>query len=152
MNQSLQYELHAKKLSHDFESNNPYCTSVDMGYILYSLTFSSFILATALYLTRNRWNHLVPIPDYIYTRLPSSFANDMESGFTSTDFDLSTNVAAGDSRAGLDQQAKREVHKIMKSRRVGFDEARRMYTEAKFAKNNIGPDGLPRDPKFVSFS
>lgn len=40
----------------------------------------------------------------------------------------------------------------MRSRRVGFDEARRIYTEARFTKNNIGPDGRPRDPKFVSFS
>lgn len=40
----------------------------------------------------------------------------------------------------------------MKKRKVGFDEARRIYTEGRFAKNNIGPDGLPRDPKFVSFS
>ncbi|CAF9926854.1 MAG: hypothetical protein ALECFALPRED_003565 [Alectoria fallacina] len=123
-----------------------------MGIILYSLTFSCFIFATALYLTRNRWNHLVPIPNNIYTRLPASFTNDIESGFTSTDFDLTTNVVAGDPRAGLDQQAKWEVQKIMTSRRVGFDEARRMYTETRFAKNNIGPDGLPRDPKFVSFS
>ena len=140
-----------------------------MGYILYSLTFSSIVLATgelrqalrqltyanlppALYLTRNRWNHLVPVPNYIYVRLPSSFTNDIESGFTSAHFDLSTNLAAGDSRAGLDQQAKREVQKIMRSRKVGFDEARRIYTEARFAKNDIGPDGLPRDPKFVSFS
>ena len=141
-----------------------------MGYILYSLTFSFLVLVTGkfpckpynhnvpsadlpvLYLTRHRWNHLVPIPDYIYTRLPSSFTNDIESGFTSTDFDLSANVAAGDSRTGLDQRAKREVQKIMKSRKVGFDEARRMYTQATFAKNDIGPDGLPRDPKFVSFS
>jgi len=108
-------------------------------------------------LTRNRWTHLVPIdripiPDYIYTRLPSSFANDIESGFTSSDFDLSANLADHDSRAGLDQQAKREVQKIMRSRKVGFDEARRLYTEGRFAKNNIGPDGRPRDPKFVSFS
>ena len=140
-----------------------------MGYLLYSLTFTSFILATgqsrqtlpyrwatdlftALYLTRNRWYHLVPVPDYIYNRLPSSFASDMESGLTSTDFDLSANIAVGDSRSGLDQQAKREVQKIMKRKRVDFDEARRMYTEARFAKNDIGPDGLPRDPKFVSFS
>lgn len=84
--------------------------------------------------------------------MPSSFSNDIESGFTSADFDLSTNVAAGDSRAGLDQSAKREVQKIMKTRKVGFDEARRVYTEQRFAKNNIGPDGRPRDPKFVSFS
>ena len=140
-----------------------------MGYgILYSLTFSSLILVTgyhspnpcdcvqltflALYLTRGRWAHLVPIPDYVYQRLPSSFSNDIESGFTSTDFDLSTNVATGDSRAGLDQVGKREVQKIMKSRKVRFDEARRIYTEQRFAKNNIGPDGRPRDPKFVSFS
>ncbi len=61
-------------------------------------------------------------------------------------------MAAGDSRAGLDQQAKREVQKIMKNRRVGFDEARRIYTEGRFANNDIGPDGRPRDPKFVSFS
>ena len=148
-----------------------------MGYVLYSLTFTFLILATgkslrgifpqhsassanvkrlsALYLTRNRWIHNIsslPIPDYIYTRLPSSFSNDIESGFSSSDFDLQANVAAGDSRAGLDQQAKREVQKIMKNKRVGFDEARRIYTEGRFAKNNIGPDGRPRDPKFVSFS
>lgn len=96
--------------------------------------------------------HLLPIPDYIYQRLPGSFANDMELGFTSGDFDLSTNVASGDSRAGLDQRAKREIQQIMRSRGVGFDEARRIYTEQRFAKNNIGPDGRPRDPKFVSFS
>ncbi|MCJ1458374.1 hypothetical protein MMC28_008746 [Mycoblastus sanguinarius] len=124
-----------------------------MGYyVLYSLTFILFVLVTTLYLSRDRWTHLVPIPEYIYTRLPSSFSGDIESGFTSRDFDLSSNVSAGDPRAGLDQPAKREVQKIMKSRRVDFDEARRMYTEGRFAKNNIGPDGRPRDPKFVSFS
>ena len=141
-----------------------------MGYLFYSLTFASLVLATgaqgpfpppntrtsltitALYLTRDRWRHLVPVPDYIYQRLPSSFSNDIESGFTSNDFDLSTNIAAGDSRGGLDGTAKREIQKIMKSRRVGFDEARRVYTEQRFAKNGIGADGRPRDPKFVSFS
>ena len=58
----------------------------------------------------------------------------------------------GDSRGGLDLQGKREVQRIMRQRRVGFDEARRMYIESRFAKNNIGADGLPNDPKFVSFS
>ena len=76
----------------------------------------------------------------------------MEAGFSSGAFDLSGNVAEGDSRAGLDATAKREVRRIMRNRRVGFDEARRIYTEQRFAKNNIGADGLPRDPKFVSFS
>lgn len=94
----------------------------------------------------------MPLPDYIYQRLPSSFSNDIESGLTSTDFDLTLNVAAGDSRAGLDQQGKRDVQRIMRSRKVGFDEARRIFTEQRFANNDIGPDGRPRDPKFVSFS
>ncbi|KAH0538730.1 hypothetical protein FGG08_004682 [Glutinoglossum americanum] len=123
-----------------------------MAYILYSISFFLLVLATALYITRNRWLPMLPLPNYIYTRLPSSFAGDMESGLSSSAFDLSANLAAGDSRAGLDEQGKMAVQKIMKSRRVGFDEARRIYTEQRFAKNNIGPDGLPRDPKFVSFS
>lgn len=76
----------------------------------------------------------------------------MENGFSSSAFDLSGNVASGDSRAGLDDASKREIQQIMKKRRVNFDEARRIYTEARFAQNNIGPDGRPRDPKFVSFS
>ncbi len=142
-----------------------------MAYMLYSLSFLFLIITTGmrlslvtlndsilntscigLYITRSRWLHLLPVPDYIYQRLPSSFAADMESGFTSSDFDLSANVASGDSRAGLDQQGKRAVQRIMQARKVGFDEARRMYTEQNFAKNNIGPDGRPRDPKFISFS
>jgi hypothetical protein len=65
---------------------------------------------------------------------------------------LADNVAEGDTRPGLDQNAKRKIRKIMRSRGVDFDEARRLYTEQRFAKNNIGPDGRPRDPKFVSFS
>ncbi|KAF7591961.1 hypothetical protein BBP40_000808 [Aspergillus hancockii] len=121
-------------------------------YLLYFLTISVVVCGTALYLTRTRWLHLVPVPDYIYDRLPSSFADDLEAGLSSSQFDLSANLADGDARAGLDNNAKREVRKIMKRQRVGFDEARRIYTEQHFAKNNIGPDGRPRDPKFVSFS
>lgn len=71
---------------------------------------------------------------------------------SSSQFDITANMADGDTRAGLDQRAKREIQKIIKSRGVDFDEARRIYTEQRFAKNNIGPDGRPRDPKFVSFS
>lgn len=92
------------------------------------------------------------IPEYIYHRLPPSFSSDIESGFTSTNFDLTANVVLGDSRTGLDQQGKRDVQKIMKSKKIGFDEARRIVTEQRFAKNGIRPDGRPEDPKFVSFS
>ncbi|PGG98547.1 hypothetical protein GX51_06743 [Blastomyces parvus] len=123
-----------------------------MSYILYSLTFLVLVTGTALYLTRTYWLPLLPLPDYLYSRLPESFTGDMEAGLSSADFDLSDNVAAGDGRAGLDRVGKREVLKIMKRQRVDFNEARRLYMERRFAKNDIGPDGRPRDPKFVSFS
>jgi len=126
-----------------------------MGYLLYTSVFILLILSTVLYLTRNTWlPHLSSIPgsNILYSRLPSSFQNDIESGLTSSDFDLTGNMMDGDSRAGLDVASKREIQKIMRSKRVGFDEARRIFTEGRFAKNGIGPDGRPRDPKFVSFS
>jgi len=125
-----------------------------MAYILYSVSFFALVFGTILYLTRSRWIPLVEdhVPDYVYDRLPTSFNGDIEAGFSSSDFDLTNNVSEGDSRSGLDNKAKREIRRIMRRRGVEFDEARRLYTEQRFAKNNIGPDGRPRDPKFVSFS
>ena len=138
------------------------------GIILYSIVFFFLVSATglflrcspsfaprhshrpALYLTRHRW--LDYLPDPIYSRIPSSFAGDAELGLTSDAFDLAGNIADGDARAGLDATAKRQIRRIMKRRRVDFDEARQIYTEERFARNDIGPDGRPRDPKFVSFS
>jgi hypothetical protein len=128
-------------------------------YFLYSLTFLVLVSGTALYLTRNSWLRLVPdvnirLPgsSYLYSRLPSSFSGDIEAGLSSSTFDLGANVDSGDSRAGLDDAAKTEILKIMKKRRIRFDEARRVYMEQRFSANGIGPDGRPRDPKFVSFS
>lgn len=126
-----------------------------MAYLLYSVFFVSIILGTALYLTRDRWTHYLPpsFQDAIhYTRLPTSFMGDVESGFTSADFDLTSNITEGDSRGGLDQKAKREIQRLMKVRGINFDEARRVYMEQGFKKAGIGADGVPRDPKFVSFS
>lgn len=127
-----------------------------MAYLFYTtLLLLPLVLATALYLTRGRWAHLVPpLPGsgYLYSRLPGSFAGDVEAGLSSANFDLSGNVAAGDARAGLDDAAKAEILRIMKKRRMRFDEARRVYMEGRFRANGIGPDGRPRDPKFVSFS
>jgi len=120
-----------------------------MGYLLFTLSFTLLIFVTVLYYTRSRW---VPNIPYLYTRLPTSFRDDIEAGLSSAAFDLSAKVEAGDSRQGLDEQGKREVQAIMKRRGVGFDEARRLYMEDRFRKNDIGPDGRPRDPKFVSFS
>ncbi|EHY56774.1 hypothetical protein ABEF92_001738 [Exophiala dermatitidis] len=128
-----------------------------MGYLLYSAFFISIVLGTALYLTRSRWIPYLPdrvqeTLDFSYRRLPSTFMGDVESGFTSADFDLSGNVMEGDSRSGLDQKAKRDIQRLMKLRKINFDEARRVYMEQRFKKNGIGEDGVPRDPKFVSFS
>jgi len=128
-------------------------------YLLYSLTVLVIVSGTVLYLTRNSWLPLLrevgnrfPGSSYIYSRLPGSFAGDIEAGLSSSTFDLAANVDSGDSRAGLDDAAKAEILKIMKKRRLRFDEARRFYMEQRFSANGIGPDGRPRDPKFVSFS
>ena len=91
-------------------------------------------------------------PSHLYSRLPSSFTGDVEAGLSSSTFDLNENLDGGDSRAGLDDAAKKEILKIMKKRRLNFDRARKVYLEQRFAANGIGADGLPRDPKFVSFS
>ena len=113
---------------------------------------SELTYSTVLYFTRATWLPHVPIPDYIYTRLPSSFQSDIDDGFTSSDFDLQQNLEGGDARQGLDQVAKREVGRIMKRMKVGFDEARRLYMQRRFRDEGIREDGTPRDPKFVSFS
>jgi hypothetical protein len=128
-----------------------------MSFMLFSVTVFFFVTATALFFTRGYWRHLVPdihVPgaNYIYSRLPASFAEDIDAGLSSSTFDLSGNVEAGDSRAGLDDASKAEILKIMKKRRMTFDQARKVYMENRFKANGIGADGLPRDPKFVSFS
>lgn len=104
------------------------------------------------FITRNFWLPHVPGREYFYRSVPTTFRDDVEAGLHSTDFDLASNITEDDERSGLDARAKKEVLKIMKSRRVDFNEGRRIYNERRFAKNNIDPDGMPRDPKFVSFS
>ncbi|EUC42607.1 hypothetical protein COCMIDRAFT_103076 [Bipolaris oryzae ATCC 44560] len=123
-----------------------------MEYLFYSVCFFVLAVATAAYFTRHRWIHVLPIPEPIYARLPTSFRDDIEAGLSSSAFDLSGNVESGDSRQGLDDAGKKEVMSIMKRQGVDFDEARRIYMQDRFKKNNIGADGIPRDPKFVSFS
>lgn len=86
-----------------------------------------------------------------YTRVPTSFAGDAEAGFSSATFNLAENIEAGDSRQGLDDRGKAEVQRLMKERKVGFDEARRLWMEERFGRENIGKDGRPRDPKAFMF-
>ena len=52
----------------------------------------------------------------------------------------------------MDAGAKREVQRVMRSRGVGFDEARRMVMEERFRREGIAADGRPLDRKAVMFS
>lgn len=70
----------------------------------------------------------------------------------SSSFDLTTNIAMEDSRTGLDPYAKQKIKQIMTNKKVGFDEARLLYVKMSFTRHDIRPDGMPQDPKFVSFS
>lgn len=125
-------------------------------HVFWTASFFLCIIATILFITRERWIHLLPydfpLSHHFYHPIPSTFASDAEAGLHSSNFDLASNIVEGDARSGLDEAGKREVQRIMKRSRVGFDEARRIYMEQGFKKNNIGTDGLPKDPKFVSFS
>lgn len=107
-----------------------------------------------IYFTRQYWlARLPPLPAaFRYTRLPSTFADDAAAGLHSSTFDLSANIEAGDARAGLDDRGKRELQRLMKTRGIDFDEARRLVVMERFRREGIGEDGRPRDPKFVSFS
>lgn len=133
--------------------------------------------ASALYATRNVWKPYAPpipyltapgeIPDWAYniydrimayidrwrySALPSSFQNEAEQGFHSSNFDIAENIEGEDSRSGLSGQQKAEIYGIMRRQGVTFDEARRLYTERQFAAAGIGPDGRPLDRKAVVFS
>ncbi|KAE9971834.1 hypothetical protein BLS_004292 [Venturia inaequalis] len=124
-----------------------------MGLMFYSISLLTLVAGTVLYVTRAYWVHHIPIPERFihYAPIPQNFREDVEAGLHSADFDMTGNVE-GDSRSGLDETAKKEVLRIMKRRGVGFDEARRIFMEQNFKKSGIGKDGLPRDPKLVTFS
>ncbi|GMM56834.1 hypothetical protein DAKH74_034500 [Maudiozyma humilis] len=85
------------------------------------------------------------------TEVNSHFADDIESGLHSENFDILANNK-DDSREGLDDEAKKMVRDIMVSENVSFDKARLIYTERMFGDNEIAPDGMPLDPKAVTFA
>ncbi|SCU90796.1 LAME_0E10066g1_1 [Lachancea meyersii CBS 8951] len=83
-------------------------------------------------------------------RLNNGFSEDIEAGFTSRNFDLSSHNA-DDQRDGLDDEAKNEIKQIMQQDRVDFDQARFIYLKQKLGNNNIAANGMPLDPKAVTF-
>lgn len=82
--------------------------------------------------------------------LNDSFGEDLESGFSSRNFDL-ISQNDDDTRAGLDDISKVEIRQIMEQDNLDFDKARLLYMERKFGQNGIAPDGRPMDPKAVTF-
>lgn len=80
------------------------------------------------------------------------FEDDLEDGLSSHNFDLESNIESGDSRKGLLEAAKSEIKAIMHSQHLSFDDARLQYLQSELASNDIAPDGMPRDPKTVTFS
>ncbi|KAG0334112.1 hypothetical protein BG004_000545 [Podila humilis] len=115
----------------------------------------------AAYITRGYW---LPKVEEVrerlrYTQLPffrsgeedSSFAQNIEEGLTSSNFDLHQNLLGGDGRQGLENAD--EIRKIMKKYRCNFDQARLIQQQNKMKANGIDPrTGVPIDPKAVYFS
>lgn len=86
-----------------------------------------------------------------YTNL-ESFQDDIANGLTSNNFDLeANNLSTGDTRSGLSIDAKLEIKKIMEQKGIGFDQARLEFTRKQLNQNNIDEQGVPKDPKLVTF-
>ncbi|KAG2730744.1 hypothetical protein G9P44_006321, partial [Scheffersomyces stipitis] len=77
--------------------------------------------------------------------------DNIAAGFSSANFDLEANVAGGDTRKGLSEEALAEIQRIMDSKRKTFDEARLEYTPSELGRNGVDKDGVPLDPKLVTF-
>ena len=127
-----------------------------LTHFLYTVSITLIIVSSLLYYTKAYWSSLLPrrYRDTLgrYVKLPS-FEHDIEAGLTSTDFDLSQNLEDGDDRFGLDASSRREIQRIIKSKKCTFDQARLIFLQDKMRKAGIDPQtGLPRDSKFVSFS
>ncbi|CAI4056499.1 hypothetical protein SKDZ_03G0520 [Saccharomyces kudriavzevii ZP591] len=83
-------------------------------------------------------------------RLNDSFADDLENGLHSSNFDI-ISENSNDTRGGLDDTSKNEIKEIMQNDNIDFDKARLLYMERKFGQNGIAPDGTPADPKAFTF-
>lgn len=96
-----------------------------------------------------------------YLPLPTSFADQIRSGFTSRYFDLEAHNApasggssgagssTGETREGLDAEGLAQVREIMRSELVDFDRARLLRQERLFARNGVDKWGMPVDAKAI---
>ncbi|KAI5959828.1 uncharacterized protein KGF55_005060 [Candida pseudojiufengensis] len=80
-----------------------------------------------------------------------SFVNDINQGLNSSNFDVE-NSNYQDSRKGLSIRGKKYIKKLMETdKNLTFDDARLIYIQNELNKNGINNDGLPNDPKLVTF-
>lgn len=86
-----------------------------------------------------------------YVHLGLNFQGDLESGLNSENFDIGSNISANDPRQGLLEEGKKKVKELMSKRGMSFDEARLEYTRTLLAENNIDANGMPLDPRTITF-
>ena len=88
-----------------------------------------------------------------YVHIPGSFQSDLEEGFNSENFNIMENIENGDTRAGLKDEDKAEIRKIMNEKKCDFDRARRIMNARRMRAAGIDPrTGMSIDPKAVFFS
>jgi len=127
-----------------------------MGY--YTISFVGIVLLALLALYYYRSHIISYLPEQLksrfssssYVPLPTSWQSQIESGYSSSNFDLSANFLDGDSRSGLDEMTLQEIRGIMEEMRIGFDEARLVRQKRYLARNGIDPSGMPLDKKAVT--
>lgn len=90
---------------------------------------------------KRRWNRLAT----------TGFEGDLENGFSSNNFDITDNIAKNDPRT-LDEAAKEEIRSLMQRHNLTFDEARLRYLREKMRANGVDANGVPTDPRTVTFS
>lgn len=79
------------------------------------------------------------------------FRRDLEDGFSSGNFDVTDNIRSGDTRT-LDHAAKKAIRAAMEKDNLSFDAARLQYFQGKMRDNGIDSEGVPTDPRTVTFS
>ncbi|KAH8111053.1 hypothetical protein DFH11DRAFT_1729779 [Phellopilus nigrolimitatus] len=126
-----------------------------MLFILSLFAFSSLVVLLAVYYRGAVIPHLPRRIRQMFPRLANyaplaTFSEQASQGLSSAAFDIEANIRDGDSRAGLDERAVREVQEIMRRERVNFDQARLIRHNRILADNNIDPSGMPTDSKAIT--
>ncbi|CED82035.1 Protein of unknown function DUF2015 [Phaffia rhodozyma] len=126
--------------------------------MLAHLSFLTVVLVVAYLFHRYQLvsDHLLPFIRSHYPRFNqysplNTFEDQRNAGLSSSNFDLeSNNMAAGDSRQGLDAAGSAEIQRIMREEGVSFDEARLRRHQHLLARNNVDPSGMPLDSKAIT--